>query len=249
MNEAYLKLLKLNLCVKKKQLLKDISFELLSKDKLCILGQNGSSKSTLLRCLVGLLDFSGGYYLKGVKVDKNKLYKSLAFVSQSPSLEFNYSLFELVLMGRYAKSSGIFYSKKDKMIAFKCLELLGIKELARQSFHTLSGGQQQLGFIARALCKQSRILILDEPSSALDLSRSAMLFKTLASLDLDLLIFTTHDPLHAVIANKILMLKAGELLGFGPTKSLLNTSYINELYGVDTTMSELENGARLFYCK
>lgn len=231
----------------KKQLLKDISFKLEYGDKLCILGPNGASKSTLLRAILGFLPLKGEYYLHSKKANFANFYKHFSYVAQSAKINLPYTLFEVVLMGNYPNSKGLFYTQDDKKRALNALLLLDLAHLSSRTFSTLSGGEQQLGLIARALCKNSDILVLDEPSSALDLSFTNKLFKLLLNLNLKGLVFTTHDPSQASIASKVLMLKNGSVHAFGPTRTLLCEEKINSLYGIDSKLVCLPNGTRLFY--
>lgn len=243
-----LKIQNLQTSLNKKQILKNINFELLEGETLCIIGKNGSGKSTLLRTLTGLLDYQGNIKIKHqeLKTIQNKS-KLIAYVPQDYKVSFNFSLLEVVLMGSYMRQKQIFYSKEDQLKAYDILERLGLSHLSNQLFCHLSGGQKQLGLIARALLQESQILILDEPVSALDISYYFDFLDWLYSLN-KTIIFTSHHIEHCFIANKILMLKNGEVFDFGKMKELLVEEKINALYDKKFICTLLPNGGR-YFCK
>lgn len=234
------------LYINKKPLLKSVSFSLEVGDKLCIMGKNGSSKSTLLKLLLGIVGFEGRYHLYGQMATPKLLAEKIGYVPQIAQVNFSFTLLEVVLMGRYNSSHGMFYTRAERMLAFEALEKLDILELRDRNFATLSGGEKQLGLIARALTKNAPILVLDEPTSALDISYQHRLLEILGALEVDNVIFTTHDPSHCFIANKVLMMKSGAALAFGSREALLTPANIKELYGITTQIVPLPNGSYYF---
>ncbi|TQR34474.1 hypothetical protein DMB92_00475 [Campylobacter sp. MIT 99-7217] len=239
----------LSVAIQKTPILHKISFELASDQILCILGQNGSGKSTLLRTLLGLLAYKGSLKI-GDQECKDLSIKQkaqmLSYVPQTQHLSFPFKLFEVVLMGRFHQSKLLYYSKQDKKIALETLEKLELSHLAMQNFNSLSGGQKQLGFIARALCQDTKIMILDEPVSALDLSYSFKLLKLLRSFQNKSIILSSHHPEQCFIADHILMLKQGKVFAYGESKKILNEDTINALYEIKTKEVELPNKAKYF---
>lgn len=231
-----------------KEILHHINFELKSGEICAILGANGSGKSTLLRAILGLLSYSGSVKIfdqECHRLSNLQRSKILSYVPQAQHITFPFTLLEVVMMGAFSKSAFV-YRAQDAKKAFEALELLSIAHLASQKFATLSGGQKQLGFIARALVQDSPIIILDEPMSALDMPYAFKLLEILATLRHKSIIITSHHPDQCFIAQRILMLKKGELFAFGKYDEILRESYINALYGIHTQGFELPNGGRYF---
>lgn len=235
----------------KKEILKQICFELKSGEICAILGANGSGKSTFLRAILGLLPYNGSIQLFGQEcqqLSQNKRAKILSYVPQSQHIIFPFSLLEIVMMGAFSKSAFV-YRASDTKKAFKALELLQIAHLASQKFATLSGGQQQLGLIARALVQDCPILLLDEPVSALDMSYTFRLLEILTTLRDKTILMTLHHPELCFIANKIAMIKDATLLCCGTPQDVLCESRIEQVYGVATQSVPLPNGGMYFCVK
>lgn len=233
---------------KNKEILHHINFELKSGEICAILGANGSGKSTLLRAILGLLPYRGSIQIFGQECQELsplKRSKILSYVPQSQRIVFPFSLLDIVMMGAFSKSAFV-YRADDVKKALTALELLQIAHLASQKFATLSGGQQQLGLIARALVQDCPILLLDEPVSALDMSYSFRLLEILATLRDKTILITSHHPEQCFIAQHILMFKQGKIFAFGRYDEILRESYIDTLYGIHTQGFELPNGGRYF---
>lgn len=239
-------------CVKLggKEIVRDISFILQERQILCVLGANGSGKSTLLRAILGLVDCIGEITFNDKilsHLSSLKRSRLLSYVPQMDNIIFPFSLLEVVLMGRYARSSLFAYSTQDKEWAFTQLERLNIAHLADKPFSSLSGGQRQLGLIARALTQDSQIIILDEPVSALDISYSFKLLEIIQSLKTHkTIILTSHHPEQCFIADLVLMMKNGERFYFGNAQDAFVEEHINTLYDIQTTLISLPNGGKYF---
>lgn len=233
-----------------KEILKNISFELEGGKILGILGANGSGKSTLLRAILGLVAYRGKILANGIDTATlSRLAHSrlMSYVPQMSNIIFPFSLLEVVLMGRYARSSMLSYAQNDINRAMSQLESFDIAHLANEYFSSLSGGQRQLGLIARALIQDSEIIILDEPVSALDMSYSFKLLGILEALrGAKTIIITSHHPEQLFIADFVLMLKNGEILHYESRENALTESHINALYGVESRAIALPNGGTYF---
>lgn len=241
----------LSLKIGKKQILSHINFMLKANEILCILGKNGGGKSSILKCLLGIWDnYSGEVLVEGNNI-AHLGYKQRArifsYVPQSCNIAFPFSLLEVVMMGRFCHSN-LNYTNKDKEIALKSLELLGIASLKDTKFYNLSGGQKQLGLFARALSQDSEIMILDEPISALDLGACANLLHIIQNLN-KTIILTSHRPEQCFIAHKVCLIKNGEILAFGDTQPTLETRNINAIYDVETDFLILPDKSKYFYVK
>lgn len=207
---------------------KDLSFCLDKDETLVILGLNGQGKSTLLHNLVGILK---------PKLGKVSIDKSFSYLSQNISLNFSYKVIDIVLMG-LANQISLFQtpSKDDYERSKKALETLDILHLQNRLYETLSGGQKQLVLLARAIVANNKILILDEPFSAMDLKNQNKTLTLIRNLKKELnlsVIFTTHNPNHAhAIADKTLILYDDLSYKFGNTDDVLTPSNLTKLYDV-----------------
>ena len=244
----------MSLCVQKlsfsygeRLVLKDISFSLEKGEFLSVLGPNGVGKSTLFRCMLGLLAPSaGGAYVDGRAVadmSARQLAYAIAYIPQSHSPVFNFSVFDMVLMGTTAQL-GVFSSpgKAQLAQAEDALERLGISHLRDRSYGAISGGERQLTLIARAIAQQARILVMDEPSASLDYGNRIRVMQTVRDLTRDgyAVIQSTHDPDQAYLySDRILALCGGEVLAWGEPREILCSSLISRLYGVDVEVCSL----------
>ena len=233
-----------------KEILNDISFSIEKGEVLSILGANGSGKSTLLKAMVSILPYKGDIYIdeNNTKSLSPKQRASLvAYVPQSSTIPFDFNVLEIVLMGRFHKSSFNFsFSKKDKEEAYDALKQVGMEEFKMRVFKNLSGGERQLVLIARALAQKSKIIIMDEPVTGLDLGNQMQLLDLISTLANDgkIIIQTTHYPDHALrVSSKVLWLDKGEIIAFGTPKEVISTQRIYDVYGVESElMTHKENG-------
>ena len=227
--------------------LHDISFSVGKGEFLSILGPNGVGKSTLFRCLLGLLSgYEGQVLVDGVdarRFSPREAAKHIAYIPQSSRSVFNYSVFDIVLMGR---TSGLstFRSpgKKDRELCQWALEKVGIPHLQDRCYHRLSGGEQQLVLIARALVQKAPILMLDEPTANLDFGNQLLVLEQAKSLAREgyTVIQTTHHPEQSYMySDRILALRKGRVLTEGTPKAVLTEETIRALYGVDVQVVSL----------
>ena len=145
----------------------DVNMEVNPGDYMCIVGENGSGKSTLMKGLLGLIKPSGGT----LTVSEELKRTGIGYLPQQTAAQkdFPATVYEVVLSGCLNRRGFLpFYTKKEKEIAERNMEKLGITALKRRCYRELSGGQQQRALIARALCAASSLLILDEPITGLD---------------------------------------------------------------------------------
>ena len=159
--------------------LEDVSFTVPAGDFLSVLGANGAGKSTLFRCLLGGLEgYTGAISLDGRDVrtfSRRELAARIAYIPQIHRPTFGYSVLDTALMGLTRHLSPFQSpSKALEQQALTALEQLGVAHLAQRNFAALSGGEQQLVLIARALCQQSDLLIMDEPTASLDTATSSV---------------------------------------------------------------------------
>lgn len=205
-----------------------------------ILGPNGCGKTTLLKLLIGAL-----HPQEGTIYHKDRF----AFVPQLFQVSFSYTVLDMVLMGR-ARKIGLFStpSVDDEEAAFDALKRLKLDDLAERPFDELSGGQRQLVIFARALATEADILILDEPTSSLDLRNQGVILEWITHLAREeklTVVFTTHHPhhAHAVADTTMLMLGEQKFLS-GPTDEVITEEHLYTLYGVDMKRLRFEHKGR-----
>lgn len=205
----------------------------------CLLGPNGSGKSTLMRTLLGLqARLAGEVTLDGRDLASwgaAERARRLAWVPQAADSFFDFSLREIVEMGRTAHR-GVFASPgaKDRKVAADALERLGISSLADRPIHAVSGGERQLALIARALASEAGYLVMDEPTANLDYGNQARVLEEIARLGQEGIgvLVSTHHPEHAFrIASRVLLLARGRLVAQGPTGATLTSAALSSLYG------------------
>lgn len=188
-----IKVRKLSAFYESNQIFKDISFDVVTGDYLCIVGENGSGKTTLMRTLLGFdIKHTGEIELVGVA--KNKI----GWLPQRTEgkKDFPASVKEVILSGLGGKKLlGLGYGKALCKKAADMIELVGIKTLLKRSFSTLSGGQQQKVLLCRALCATDGILLLDEPTAGLDFESQEEMYSIIRRLNNNgiTIIMITHD--------------------------------------------------------
>lgn len=182
-----------------KTVLKDCSVQIPENQFTVVLGRNGSGKSTLLRLMAGLLPMQNGSVRIGdtdlKKLNARQRAGLIGFLPQKHKAVFPFKVEEVVLTGRAAHVSMV-PSDKDRSIRDEAIEMLGIGHLKHRIYSELSGGEQQLVMIARALAQQPKILLLDEPVSHLDFNQQIRLLRLLKKLSLHgiSVITVLHDP-------------------------------------------------------
>ena len=233
------------------EVLHNISFSVDYGEFLSVLGPNGVGKSTLFRCMLGLLAPSaGGAYVDGRAVadmSARQLAYAIAYIPQSHSPVFNFSVFDMVLMGTTAQT-GSFASpgKRQRSLANKALRRLGIEHLSDRGYANLSCGERQLVLIARAIAQQAKVLVMDEPSASLDFGNRLRVMRTVRDLTQDgyAVIQSTHDPEQAYMySDRILALHGGRVAAFGTPKETLNADLVSALYGVDVEVCSMREDA------
>lgn len=187
---------------------KDLNFSVEQGDYLCIVGENGTGKSTLLKTMLGLIKPMAG------KVEVNIPGKGVGYLPQQTAFQkdFPASVWEVVLSGVLnGKRRNPFYTKSDKECAISNMKKLGILDLKKTCYRELSGGQQQRTLLARALCATDSVLILDEPVTGLDPAAALEFYDTINQLNKKekvTIIMVTHDIKNALgFASHILHLE------------------------------------------
>jgi iron complex transport system ATP-binding protein len=227
---------------------KDVSFSLNRGEVMCILGPNGCGKTTLLKCLIGLLKLNKGrVWLDDQEIDKlgrRGVAKLVGYIPQLHQPIFPFSVFDAVLVGRsphlnYLESPG----RKDEEIAEMAIDAMGIAGLKDRPYTQLSGGEMQLVIFARVLAQQPSLLLLDEPTSHLDFGnqvRVLHIVERLASTGLPV-IMTSHFPDHAFLSSsKVAIMKDHKFLAVGSPDDVITEDSMERIYGIKVKIIDVE---------
>ncbi|MEA3306753.1 MAG: ABC transporter ATP-binding protein [Elusimicrobiota bacterium] len=219
-----------------------IDFKINESDFLTILGPNGSGKSTLLKILARINDIQAGklivdgHYI--ANYESSEYAKIFSYVPPDIFTPYDFSVLEIVIMGRapYLKWWQD-YEKKDKELTGEILENMRISHLASRNINSLSSGEKQLVFIAQALIQNPGILVLDEPTSHLDIKYKMEIFGLLNKMREDkkiTVIIASHDiNLVSLYANKALLLNKGKQMFFGMAQEGLTADNISRTYEIE----------------
>lgn len=232
----------------KQNVLEDISFDLNQGECLCLLGPNGTGKSTLARCLLNLCRIKkGNISVDGVNMSTllpNQRAKYMAYVSQSSNLTFPYKVHEVVKMGRTTHLKfGASLSREDLDVVDEVIEKLELTRLTENYFHELSGGEKRMVLVARALAQQAKYLIMDEPTANLDYSNQIKILNIVKKLSLDNygILMTSHFPDHAFLAcNKVILMKDGIVKEYGTPDEVVTSKNLTELYSTPVCVAPTE---------
>ena len=220
--------------------LRQVSFKIGQGGFFVIIGPNGSGKTTLLRIMAGLQGgFSGSVRVQGEAVQgipPRRLARIIGHVPQQRTEPCPFSVREMVLLGR-APHLGVFGLERasDRETAEQAMRFTQVAHLAERSMDELSGGEAQRVVIARALCQEPSIMLLDEPTAALDLAHQVRIMDLMERLCRDkgmTVVMVSHDlNLAAMYGRHLLLLKEGRVLRQGPPKGVLTFETLEEAYG------------------
>lgn len=175
----------------KTDILENVNLTIKDDDFLAIIGPNGGGKSTLLKLILGLLPLQSG------KIEKNIKNSQIGYVPQNTNLNIDFPItaLEVVLMGHVSSKKRIFgYSKDEISCALESLNQVGMKDYANKKIGDLSGGQRQRVFIARALCSNPKIMLLDEPTASIDVQGQQEIYELLRELNKSIcIVVVSHD--------------------------------------------------------
>jgi iron complex transport system ATP-binding protein len=238
----------------------NISFKAIENDILCILGPNGCGKTTLLKCVSGILKLQQGDVLLDnrsiLALKRSQIAAVMGYIPQESASGFAYSVMEVVCMGRTPHLS-IFASpsEKDHQIAAEAIDMVGITHLKEKRYTEISGGERQLVLIARTLAQQPRILLLDEPTSHLDFKNQTLilrLVKKLARSGLSV-VMTSHFPDHALAySGQIALMNQGAFIAQGQPDEIVTEENLKQTYGIDVkifTHLDPATGEEFRFCR
>lgn len=213
-----------------------------------ILGPNGSGKSTLMHVLLGLLQpESGAVHVSGRAqhgFSRRELSQIMGLVPQDEHVTFELSVFEYALLGRAPYLNLLSLPREeDRAVARAALQSVGIASLAHRPVTSLSGGEKQLATVARALTQAPEVLLLDEPTSHLDLANARRVLGVMRSLRGEgrTILWTTHDPNAATaIASDVLLMRNGRVVAHGPVAEVMTSTLLSATYDVPVQVVDVD---------
>ncbi len=230
-------------------ILQDVCVQLDGAEILTVLGSNGVGKTTLMKCMLGLLKWTSGRSCADGedvrRIPHAQLWKRIGYVPQAKQAVFAYTVEEMVLLGRSAHLGLAKQPRaEDREIALSCLRDVGIERLKGRLISRISGGELQMVLIARALATQPEMLILDEPESNLDFRNQLIVLETIAGLRRERglsFIVNTHYPEHAIsISDKTLLLTGGGRSICGKTADVITEQNLRNAFAVDVCIRDLD---------
>lgn len=228
----------LEFSIDKKEILKDISFEIPKGSFVGIIGPNGSGKSTILKNIYRLYKPDSGQILldnKNLLNMKDKdCAKEIAVLAQESNSQFDFTVEQIVKMGRYPYKS-VFedYSKKDLDMVTDMLKRVGLEDYVGRSFSKLSGGEKQRTLIARALVQDTEFLILDEPTNHLDIGYQIQLMDLVKSLNITTLSAIHDMNMASMYCDYLIVMKDGKIKNCGSVKEVITEKMLKEIFGVN----------------
>lgn len=230
--------------------LRDVDLTLNQGELVTIAGPNGAGKSSLIGILAGLRQqIEGECRLLDKDVrswDRREFAKLVALVPQSLRVDFSFTAEQVVLMGRTPFVNGLFESDADHDAVTRAMELTETTQFRNRDFRTLSGGERQRVIVASALAQSPRVLLLDEPTTHLDIEHQISLFRLLRSMRNDgvLVIAVSHDlNLSAAYSDRVVLLSAGQCVADGHPETVFAPDAIRRVFHVG---AEVDRG-RIFY--
>lgn len=230
--------------------LKEVSFSAREGDFLAVLGPNGVGKSTLFRCILGIISsYKGSIKIDGTDIrslSKREMARRIAYIPQIHRPTFGYTVLDTVLMGTARQVGTFSQPKKHQLeIAWDAMGQLGIEALADRNFAHLSGGEQQLVLVARAIAQQADILVMDEPTSSLDYGNQLRVLQKVKGLSERgyTVLLSTHNPQHVLtFAGGLLALADGCVAAFGKPEDTLTAELMRKLYNINVDFMEAPCG-------
>lgn len=235
--------------LKKQDILRNINIQLEKGKVLAILGPNGIGKTTLLKCMIGLLPWkSGCTLLKGQNIHEMKakeLWSTISYIPQTHGFAFSYTGLEMVMMGRSAHMS-MFEQPGNKEIemAEAIMKRVGITYLANKDCNCMSGGELQMILIAKALINEPELIILDEPETGLDSYNQILVLNMIERLAHEegiSAIMNTHYPTNALtIADEAFMMNRKGKFFYGDINDVLTEDNISESFDIKVVVNEVK---------
>lgn len=228
----------LRFSIDKKEILKDISFDIPKGSFVGVIGPNGSGKSTLLKNIYRLYKPSSGSILLDnkelAKMKDKDCAKEIAVLAQESNTHFDFTVEQIVKMGRYPYKS-VFedYSKDDLQMVKDMLQKVGLESYSERNFSEVSGGEKQRTLIARALVQNTNFLVLDEPTNHLDIGYQIQLMDLVKSLNITTLSAIHDINLASMYCDYLIVMKDGKIIRFGTVDEVINSEMLKDVFGVN----------------
>jgi len=227
-----------------------VSLEVPTGSWLAIIGPNGAGKSSLLKSIVGLVSHDGDILLDGSPVEAlsaRERARTVAYAPQTPELPDRLTVTDYVLLGRTPHLAPLARERRtDLAVVAQVLTRLDLSTLATRPLHTLSGGERQRAVLARVLAQQAGLLLLDEPTTGLDIGHAQALLDLIDRLRAEegaTVVSTLHDlTLSAQYADRLLLLDKGEVVAAGTPAKVLTQELLERHYAATVEVLQTANG-------
>jgi iron complex transport system ATP-binding protein len=249
---AIIKAQNISVSINEKEIVHGISLDIPEGKVTAIIGPNGCGKSTTLKALSRILPYKGSVTFKGQEMStlsQREFAKCLAILTQSPQAPSDLTVNDLVEMGRFPHRGFLGRAgKDDKEHVEWALEQTGVKEMRYRLLNTLSGGERQRAWIAMALAQRPEVLLLDEPTTYLDICHQLEIMQLITRLNQELgltVVMVVHDLNHAIMyADHVVVVKAGQLVTSGAPREIITADLLAEVFKVKADEFTLSNDLR-----
>ncbi|MBI2372744.1 MAG: ABC transporter ATP-binding protein [Deltaproteobacteria bacterium] len=233
-----------------RSIVRDLDLDITEGHFVAIVGPSGAGKTTSLRAVAGLLPARGKIELFGAPLatyDKKRLARTLGFLRQDETLELEFTVDEVVRMGR-SPHHGLLEldGEEDAKVTSEALRLARAEHLRERSYLTLSSGERQRVLLARTLAQSPRLLLLDEPTSHLDIGHQLDVLWSIKRLGLTV-VAVVHDlAIAAQLADETIVLADGAKVAAGPTDETLTPELVSRVFGVRAERLQASDGQPVF---
>ena len=249
---AIIKAQNISVSINEKEIVHGISLDIPEGKVTAIIGPNGCGKSTTLKALSRILPYKGSVTFKGQEMStlsQREFAKCLAILTQSPQAPSDLTVNDLVEMGRFPHRGFLGRAgKDDKEHVEWALEQTGVKKMRYRLLNTLSGGERQRAWIAMALAQRPEVLLLDEPTTYLDICHQLEIMQLITRLNQELgltVVMVVHDLNHAIMyADHVVVVKAGQLVTSGAPREIITADLLAEVFKVKADEFTLSNDLR-----
>jgi iron complex transport system ATP-binding protein len=229
--------------------LRELSVDIPAGSVTAILGPNGAGKTTLLLLALGWLVPRSGRVLLGGRLlpgrSRRERGRLMALVPQTERMPFNYTVMEYALMGRAPHLAPLgMPGAEDRRICAEAVEEAGLGALRGRAVTELSAGERQLALVARALAQEPALLLMDEPTSHLDLANKVRILDLVRAQSARgvTVLLTTHEPEVAAAATHVVLMREGRVHRAGPLEEVFTTENLSATYGIPVRVTETEGG-------
>ncbi len=230
--------------------LNDVSFTMGKGRMVGLIGPNGCGKSTLMKCICGIHDTTEGKItVDGNDVDElsaSEVAKLVANVPAEPGQTFGMTVMDMVMLGRYPFVDRIWWeTKNDERIVREALRTFGLDELRRKQVSLCSSGERQRALIAKAYVQEPKLMLVDEPTSHLDMKYKLDVMEYLQSMartDMTVMIAEHDISLMARYCDICIIMKKGRIVTIGDPKEVITSDLIRDVYEVDARVGLDEDG-------